>query len=204
MQAAAESWYIVWSSSDWLISLQSGSVVARRKNEQCAVNIASGYRAVQWPLRLQPSRCRQCHQTVNQCNQQTAAVSLLSSCVRVCLTKHTTCPKYCSDTCTTSISLNAQLSFFLSLQLIIPSFQLGTFTLAGWLVGGKSCLSSVACQYVCPRAIKGLLYVLTVYPAESWAPRVRAHELPATAGYWQNGWLVGWLVRRVCQSVCLR
>jgi len=22
----------------------------------------------------------------------------------------------------------------------------------------------------------GLLYVLTVYPAESWAPRVRAHE----------------------------
>ena len=22
-----------------------------------------------------------------------------------------------------------------------PSFQLGTFTLAGWLVGGKSCLS---------------------------------------------------------------
>jgi len=24
---------------------------------------------------------------------------------------------------------------------------------------------------------RGLLYVLTVYPAESWAPRVRAHEL---------------------------
>ena len=24
---------------------------------------------------------------------------------------------------------------------------------------------------------EGLLYVLTVYPAESWAPRVRANEL---------------------------
>jgi len=37
--------------------------------------------------------------------------------------------------------------------IAIPSFQLGTVTLsgwlAGWLVGGKSCLSRVACQYVC-------------------------------------------------------
>jgi len=32
----------------------------------------------------------------------------------------------------------------------------------------------------------GLLYVLTVYPAESWAPRVRAHEFTS-----------------VCLSVCL-
>ena len=35
--------------------------------------------------------------------------------------------------------------------VVVPSFQLGTVTLAGWLVGGKSCLSSVACQCVCPR-----------------------------------------------------
>jgi len=33
----------------------------------------------------------------------------------------------------------------------VPSFQLGTVTSAGWLVGGKSCLSSVACQCVCSR-----------------------------------------------------
>ena len=29
------------------------------------------------------------------------------------------------------------------------------------------------------QAPRGLLYVLTVYPAESWAPRVRAHEFTA-------------------------
>jgi len=52
------------------------------------------------------------------------------------------------------------------------SFQLGTVTLAGCPVG-KSCLT------VCPRrqsAQREMLYVLTMYPAESWAPRVRAHE----------------------------
>jgi len=38
-----------------------------------------------------------------------------------------------------------------SKTFVFPSFQLGTVTLAGWLVGGKSCLSSVACQCVCPR-----------------------------------------------------
>jgi len=38
-----------------------------------------------------------------------------------------------------------------TIWITIPSFQLGTVTLAGWLVGGKSCLSSVACQCVCPR-----------------------------------------------------
>jgi len=73
------------------------------------------------------------------------------------------------------------------------SHLLAGFWKNGWLVG-KSCLS------VCPRynshqlagndriATKlvhdgpqvnlhpGLLYVLTVYPAKRWAPRVRAHE----------------------------
>jgi len=67
----------------------------------------------------------------------------------------------------------------------IPSFQLGTVTLAG----GKSCLSVRAINRSTsgfPNALEnqtslpllasykgGLLYVLTVYPAESWArPRV--------------------------------
>jgi len=49
-----------------------------------------------------------------------------------------------------------------------PSFQLGTVTLAGWLIGGKSCLSSVACQCVCPRT------------------RVRAHEYLARHLYDSN------------------
>ena len=47
--------------------------------------------------------------------------------------------------------------------------------LAGWLVVSRVCLLSRVSVSV--RANKGgLLYVLTVYPAESWAPRVRAHE----------------------------
>jgi len=54
-----------------------------------------------------------------------------------------------------------------------PSLQLGTVTLAG----GKSCLSVRA--RVCPRykytndRRRFAIYVLTVYPAESWVPRVR-------------------------------
>jgi len=67
----------------------------------------------------------------------------------------------------------------------IPSFQLGAVTLVGnWLAG--CWLVVVRCRMSAVRAInrstsqraarRQMLYLLTLYPAESWAPRERAHE----------------------------
>jgi len=37
-------------------------------------------------------------------------------------------------------------------------------------------IRALLCCHENRRRRGGLLYVLTVYPAESWAPRIRAHE----------------------------
>jgi len=75
----------------------------------------------------------------------------------------------------------------------VPSFQLGTVTLAGcpsvyaiidqrlvfptrWF-SAAAALRRVTLPHLLASYKGGLLYVLTVYPAESWAPRVRAKEL---------------------------
>ena len=49
-------------------------------------------------------------------------------------------------------------------------------------------IRALLCCHENRRRRGGLLYVLTVYPAESWAPLVRAHELLSTC---------------ICLSICL-
>ena len=77
----------------------------------------------------------------------------------------------------------------------VPSFQLGTVTLAGCpsvrAINRSSGFPNALVFYCCcvtalrrvtlPHLLAsykgGLLYVLSLYPAESWSPRVRAQEL---------------------------